>query len=361
MNDVLLESLRAVLLLGIVLYLWRERRKRTYFCQKNWNLILGGFLLLLIGSLFDITDEFEELNYLVIVGDTEAEAFIEKIIGALGGFLLLAIGLVRLIPTVADIEEVKQLSVELQKRNEEIEKANHLKMEFLNMVSHELRTPLSVVLGNVPLLTHIETLPESEEIVEIARDIEEDGKHLLTLINDLLDFSKIEAGKLSIQIETVIADVMILDECAFMKKSAESKGLEVVFETERVSVRADPVRLKQILINLIGNAIKFTEEGQIKVSIRSNGKHGVFMVEDSGCGIPSENLDTVFDVFQQVDSSPTRQAGGTGLGLAISKKLVEMQGGEIHVLSMEEAGSTFIFTLPLFESVCFPSEGELVN
>jgi signal transduction histidine kinase len=214
------------------------------------------------------------------------------------------------------------------------------------MMSHELRTPLTVMLGNIPLLIDSNDLPKPDEIAEIARDIEDAGKHLLTLINDLLDISKIEAGKMRLHRELLSVADLIKEIAASIQVIAREKGLTIETNVDTLNIIADPVRLKQILLNLLGNAIKFTDYGKIMVSVTQENDMVHFSISDTGCGIKEEELPVIFDVFRQVDASATRSAGGTGLGLAITKKLVELHGGRISVKSEFEKGSVFTFSLP---------------
>lgn len=249
---------------------------------------------------------------------------------------------------VTDITERKNAEQMLIEAKEKAEDANRLKSEFLNVMSHELRTPLTVMLGNLPLLTDPSDLPEADEIAEIAQDIEESGKHLLTLINDLLDLSKIEAGKMkltmaSFSVASVFEDMSI----AAMKKMVENKGMGFDIQFENISITADPVRLKQILFNLLGNAVKFTDEGKITVNVTQDQGMAYFSVQDTGCGMKEEDLPYIFEVFRQVDGSSKRAASGTGLGLAITKRLVELHKGEITVTSQIGVGSRFTFSIPI--------------
>ena len=254
----------------------------------------------------------------------------------------------KFVGVLTDITDRKVAEQMLIKAKEEAEKANRLKSEFLNVMSHELRTPLTVMLGNVPLLTDMEDLPEPDEIVEIAEDIEDAGKHLLTLINDLLDISKIEAGKMRLYRETLSAGELAEEVVTKILVIAKEKGITVEKNfTNNITMFADPVRLKQILLNLLGNAVKFTDHGKITVTVSQKNNEVQFSVADTGCGIKEEDLPFIFEVFRQVDSSATRTASGTGLGLAITKKLVELHGGQISVSSEFGKGSEFIFLLPL--------------
>lgn len=248
--------------------------------------------------------------------------------------------------TIIDITERKKGEETLRAAKEEAEKANQLKSEFLNLMSHELRTPLTVMLGNLPLLTDPEDLPDKEDIAEIASDVEESGKHLLTLINDLLDISKIEAGKLELNIKAISVKDLVSNVLASIKTLADAKGLKLESEVEDCEIAADVIRMKQILLNLLSNAVKFSDEGCILVKAYKEGGQVVFEVRDSGSGIRKEDIPLLFNMFQQVDNSSTRKAQGSGLGLLITKKLVNLHGGEISVESVLGHGSTFRFTIP---------------
>ncbi len=247
---------------------------------------------------------------------------------------------------IVDITLRKEAEQSLRDSKDEAERANRMKSEFVNMMSHELRTPLTVILGYLPLLKHAEKMPPAEMIVEMARDIQASGDHLLHLINDLLDLSKIEAGKLDLRLEDFPLGDAVGEVLDRLRLKAQERGITLVDETGILQVRADRLRLSQILINLVGNAIKFTEGGQITVQARERDGHVEISVVDTGIGIPEADLPEIFDKFRQVDSSSTRKTGGTGLGLAITKSLVELHGGGISVESRPGTGSAFTFTLP---------------
>ena len=248
---------------------------------------------------------------------------------------------------IRDITEQKKARLELIAAKEEAEEANRLKSEFLNTMSHELRTPLTVIMGNISDLTDLDDLPDPEEIVEITKDIEDSGDHLMVLINDMLDLSKIEAGKMVLNRENPKIKEIIHSVINSLTVLAEKKGLNLVSQTDDGHIWADSIRVKQILINIIGNAIKFTAEGEIKISTESDGHMVTFHIADTGCGIDEAGQKIIFDPFRQVDGSSKRTAGGTGLGLAITKKLVELHGGTIWLNSIIDQGSTFSFTLPI--------------
>lgn len=253
----------------------------------------------------------------------------------------------RFLGMLIDITELKQAQEELLAAKEEAESANRMKSEFLNVMSHELRTPLTVILGYMPLLMNPVDTMDSTMVSEIAREMNKSGKHLLTLINDLLDLSKIEAGAMGLELQQVEAQEIIKDVAEAFAEQMDAKTLVLDWYAEPQKVYADPVRFRQILYNLVGNAVKFTDQGGINIRAARSGDMMVFHVGDTGIGIAVEDQKRIFDAFRQADSSASRKAEGTGLGLAITQKLVEMQGGWISVHSRPGEGSTFTFTLPV--------------
>ena len=256
----------------------------------------------------------------------------------------------RLVETIGfgtDITEQKKVEQNLILAAKKAEESSRLKSGFLSVISHELRTPLTVMLGNTPLLTQGHELPDRDEIVSIAEDIENSGKHLLALIDDLLDFSKIEADKMELYVECFSVKNLVEDVVSGYQIIARQKGLPIVLEIEDIEIRADKIRIKQILFNLLSNAVKFTDQGRIEIKVAKEGSQAVFSVHDTGVGLSQDDITVIFDLFRQVDESPTRAASGTGLGLAIAKKLVEMHGGKISVESTLGEGSLFTFSIPL--------------
>ncbi len=263
------------------------------------------------------------------------------------------------VASLTDISLRKQSEESLMAAKEAAEQANRVKSDFINTVSHELRTPLTVILGNIPLLTDPDMLPDAKEISEIAKDIEEDGQHLLRLINDLLDVSRIEAGKIRVYAGPVSLSEILEEVLPTIRRMAMQKELEIDTEISEMELCADPLRLRQIFFNILSNAVKFTDKGKVTLRGYTHRGMGYFETEDTGCGMDEKDLSAVFRMFHQADSSSTRKASGTGLGLTISKKFVEMQGGEIWVKSRIGEGSVFTFTIPLTRKS--GEEGKAVN
>ncbi|MCF2443978.1 response regulator [Dyadobacter sp. CY345] len=259
---------------------------------------------------------------------------------------------------LAQSDRLRQLNSELQTQyhqehlaRQDAEKANQAKSIFLATMSHEIRTPMNGVMGMAMLLSHT---AQTSEQAEYTNTIVKSGESLLTVINDILDFSKIESG--NIELESIDFD---LRECIesvldlFASKAAEV-GLDLVYEVEAgvpAQINADSHRIRQVLINLVGNAIKFTTEGEILIGVKllkqldDKQVELEFTVRDTGIGIPEDKLDKLFVAFSQVDSSHTRKYGGTGLGLIISQRLVGLMGGGIRVESVPQKGSCFYFTI----------------
>jgi len=262
--------------------------------------------------------------------------------------------------TVNDLGDLIELK---QTREKELEETAKSKGEFLANMSHELRTPMNGVLGMLNLLSNTELDTSQRDCVDTAVS---SGKNLLSLINDILDFSKIEAGRL--EFEEIDFDLigMVEGTCSALATQAHSKGLELVTDLDFTiphMVNSDPTRVRQVLTNLMGNAIKFTTEGEIILRTKYTDPAAgmvTFEVIDSGVGISQGAIDTIFDSFAQADGSTTRKFGGTGLGLSISKQLVEGLGGKIEVTSVLDQGSTFAFTIP-FAACTVPAEPKVYS
>jgi len=242
----------------------------------------------------------------------------------------------------------------LNQAKDKAEDSARLKSDFLASMSHEIRTPMNGVLGMLNLLSNSQLNDEQQHRVEIAQS---SANSLLTLINDILDFSKVEAGKLELEALDFDLTHMLGEFVESVALQAQGKGLELILDTTQVKhtqVKGDSGRIRQILTNIVGNAIKFTQQGEIVIKVTTEQSPANCLtlnciIDDTGIGIPSEKVANLFDSFSQVDASTTRKYGGTGLGLAIVKRLCQLMSGDIEVLSKESCGSCFSFSLQLQE------------
>jgi signal transduction histidine kinase/CheY-like chemotaxis protein len=364
MSDLFFESANLAVIITAFMLLIQSGRKVHLEQRKGWNLIIAGFLFLLLGNVLDILDEFPQFQNL---------GKWEEMIGIMPGYVLLTIGFYRWFPEIVRLrkteeklrkvnealahrmEERRQAMHELAKARDIAEEANQSKDAFLATMSHEIRTPMNIVLGMQELLKDAKLSPKHREYLHLSTTA---GKRLLFLINDLLDFAQIDKGKFTLDHRDFNLRTLMDEVTMILAPLASAKGVELTAHISShlpTDFRGDQNRLGQIFTNLLTNAIKFTPVGGNvdlhggPIANLDNKTEFLFEIRDTGVGIPSEKRDEIFDRFTQIDNSTSRVHEGTGLGLAISKHLVLMMNGEIGIDSNpnSKTGSTFFFSVIL--------------
>jgi signal transduction histidine kinase len=246
--------------------------------------------------------------------------------------------------------ELEERNRRLELQRDELRRASQLKSEFLASMSHELRTPLNAIIGHTQNILEGLYGPLPPQVQMISRRIEQNSKQLLMLISDILDLAKIEAGEMPMTIEEVDLIPLVEDVLRTLEPMAQRRALSLALETntQRVRIRSDEMKLRQILTNLGSNGVKFTTKGGVRVRVSDRDDHVAVTVEDTGVGIQPDLIEAAFQDFRQLDQSYTRQEGGTGLGLSITRRLVGLLGGRLFVRSRPGIGSHFRVELPIF-------------
>jgi len=287
----------------------------------------------------------DEVVGIFILYKLEVQPFTEKqieLVTTFAGQAVIAIENTRL------FEEVQARTRELAKTIQDLEIASQHKSQFVANMSHELRTPLAAILGYAELMQEGFYEPLGQKSVDALTRIRSNGKHLLGLINTVLDIAKIESGQFTLNMAEYAIESVVETVRSATESLAQNKKLTLRTEVAKSLPigLGDEQRLTQVLLNFVGNALKFTDTGEVRVTAKAINGHFHVSVSDTGPGIPVEHQTRIFEQFQQVDSSNTRAKGGTGLGLAIAKQIVEMHGGRIWVESTAGKGSTFQMELP---------------
>ncbi len=290
--------------------------------------------------------EFVEYSEHQLLEFVQREARLTWFLVLLSIVLLVAVFVLQ---TQHRVNKLKHLNDDLTEATDKAERAAKAKSQFLATMSHELRTPMNGVLGISQIIASETQEPKTKEHVQVILD---SGQHLMTILNDILDFSKVEENKLDLEEAPFNLSQVLTPVCSAIQPLIEEKNIQLFIENEvpdQVEFQGDCARIRQILFNLAGNAVKFTSDGHvlIRTELDESRKRLLLSINDTGIGIPADKQDRIFNSFEQADTSTTRKFGGTGLGLAIVKKLTELMGGEVKLKSVESIGTQFLVELPI--------------
>ncbi|MDL2313560.1 response regulator [Desulfovibrio sp. OttesenSCG-928-C14] len=333
---IVMVSVIVVCLLGLLLYIIAQNVTKPILRLSNAAKIIGE-------GKFDLEVPVTQSNDEIGILSRAFQAMAEKINNL--------------------IREMQRYAKALEEKNLYLNRLNELKDEFLANTSHELKTPINGIIGIVESMIDGATGPLSNEQKYNLAIVSNSGKRLSNMINDILDFTKLKNGELLLQIKIVDLKIIVDTVLILLRPLIKGKDLELInaIDSALPPISADENRIQQILYNLIGNAIKFTEKGQIRVSAQACGDLAAISVSDTGIGIPEDKFASIFESFEQVDGSTAREYGGTGLGLSITRKLVELHGGGISVASKLGEGSSFTFTLPISRGQAEPGQAAITR
>lgn len=344
MSDIVFESIRAFVLAILVAYLWKVGKRRGFAQSRGWRQVEFGFYLLLFAAVLDITDNFHSLNIYVAIGNTEMEAFLEKVVGYLGGFILVALGLIRWAPTVEQVHLAHaRLETAVAERTTELERSNRDLEQFAYLASHDLQEPVRTI------STYLQRL-EKREGERLDADSRASiglmlgaAKRMRALIRDLLDYSRIERrGKPLEPMDSAAAVKVALADLNGQVSETRSD----IAVSPLPTVLGDPLQIAVVFRNLLSNAIKYRHPDrrpEIRVGAERRDGQWEFLVEDNGIGIESQYLDRIFDIFERLHRDDEYE--GTGIGLAICEKIVGRHGGTVWAESVPGKGSIFHFRL----------------
>ncbi|NJR19029.1 MAG: response regulator [Calothrix sp. CSU_2_0] len=345
-------NLEAVIESEDLLFLESQQPRRGFSIAVGSEEIVGWLIVLLKPNVVndendgDVKNETSNLNLDVkdklrwsIDHSYGVSEFIEQVIQRCVAVLI----------QVRQMQSLQQVCQHLENFNQELQRTNQVKNQFLANTSHEIRTPLSSILGFTHLLLAQGFDPSRDRHQEYLNIIQSSGKHLLALINDILDLSKIEANQMEVQLETVDLPALCRTVFALVKEKAANKGLQIKLEleTDVMTLTADSLRLKQMLLNLLFNALKFTEKGTVGLQVKQEDEYVHFVVWDTGTGIPKEHQGELFQPYSQIANALVGRDEGTGLGLSVTRRLAELHGGYVEVESEVDRGSRFTIALPI--------------